>query len=139
MPRKISQDQEILGEDGIECFDLDMLQSDAQDDLRLSIGAQMVQQNMPPPILKNSGQSFAKDFLPESELLSKLERSKIEYDSLKESKERMERAKIEQQLETTIEMKETIEILQEESLVKHQLLNKYESQIKEQAHEVSPQ
>ena len=116
-----------------------MLQSDAQDDLRLSIGAQMVQQNMPPPILKNSGQSFAKDFLPESELLSKLERSKIEYDSLKESKERMERAKIEQQLETTIEMKETIEILQEESLVKHQLLNKYESQIKEQAHEVSPQ
>lgn len=53
VPRKISQDQEILGEDGIECFDLDMLQSDAQDDLRLSIGAQMMQQKMPPPILKN--------------------------------------------------------------------------------------
>lgn len=68
-----------------------------------------------------------KDSLPENELLSKLEKSKIEYDSLREHKQKMERNKMEQQLENTIEMKETIELLQEESLVKHQLLNKFEN------------
>ena len=100
-----------------------MLQSEAQDDLRLSIGAQL--QQMPPPILKKTQQQM--DVMAESELLSKLEQSKIEYDCLKEHKEKMERAKIDEQLETTIEMKETIELLHEESLIKHQLLNKYET------------
>ena len=47
-----SQNKTILEQDGIQCFDLDMLQSDAQDDLRLSIGAQAKQ--MPPPDLKKT-------------------------------------------------------------------------------------
>lgn len=34
-------------------------------------------------------------------------------------------------------MKETIELLTEESLVKHQILDKYEAQLQEQAQEVS--
>lgn len=131
--RKISQDQKILNEDGIECFDLEMLQSDAQEDLRASIGATL---KMPPPILKNNKQAQLEPNF-ELELLTKLEQSKTEYDLVKEEKERLERSKMEQQLENTIEMKETIELLTEESLVKRQMLDKYENQLKEQANEVS--
>lgn len=131
--RKLSQDRQILNEDGIECFDLEMLQSDAQDDLRASIGANM---KMPPPILKNNKQA-QKEANVEIDLLNKLEQSKTEYELIKEEKERLERSKVEQQLENTIEMKETIELLTEESLVKHQMLDNYEKQLKEQANEVS--
>lgn len=111
-----------------------MLNEDAQDDLRLSIGAKTKQ--MPPPFSQRQN-SNSQDDLPGSELLNQLQQSRIEYDSLKQHKEQMERTKLEQQLETTIEMKETIEILQEESLVKHQQLDKYESKVREQSQEVS--
>lgn len=82
--RKISQDQQILNEDGIECFDLEMMHSDAQDDLRASIGAQM---KMPPPILKNKKQT-RKESNEEFDLLQKLEKSKSEFEMIREEKEK---------------------------------------------------
>jgi len=66
-----SQNKTILEQDGIQCFDLDMLQSDAQDDLRLSIGAQAKQ--MPPPALKKSKTNDPQQIVnesPEAELLT---------------------------------------------------------------------
>lgn len=36
------QNKLILEEDGIKCFDMDAMQSEAQEDLRMSIGAKML-------------------------------------------------------------------------------------------------
>jgi hypothetical protein len=47
-------------------------------------------------------------FSDAAELLSQLEKSRMEYDKLKEEKMRLEQTKRDQQLETTIEMRETI-------------------------------
>lgn len=128
----------MLEEDGIQCFDLEMLQSDAQDDLRLSIGAQT--KEMPPPTQKGRNSTEAPRQAassPESELLSKLERSRHEYDELKIQKEKLERSQQEQHLHTTIEMRESIELLNEESLIKNELLAKYEKDHEKMEEEVS--
>jgi len=64
----------ILEEDGIKCFDLDALHSDAQDDLRMSIGAQTKQ--MPPPNVRRGRSATADQHMlgsgesPEAELIS---------------------------------------------------------------------
>ena len=50
------QNKLILEEDGIKCFDLDYMQSEAQEDLRMSIGAQT---KMPPP--KRRGRSATEE------------------------------------------------------------------------------
>ena len=112
-------------------FDLEMMGSDAQDDLRVSIGAGQIK--MPPQKMsrKPSGEP------DEHELLSQLEKSRVEYDALKSEKEKIVRSQQVQRLEDTIEMRETIEILKEESLVKNELLTKLESQVKKAEEEVS--
>lgn len=56
---------------------------------------------------------------------------------MKTQKEKDERAKQEQHLEATIEMRETIELLKEESLMKNELLSKYEKQQNKTDEEVS--
>lgn len=131
---KKSQNKVILEEDGIECFDLEMMQSDAQDDLRLSIGAQI--KNMPPPMSKKA--EVISEYSPEAELLSQLEKSKNEINAMMQEKEKLDRTRQEQELETKLEMRETIEMLKEESLIKDEVLSKYENQQKITEDEVSP-
>lgn len=95
---------------------------------------------MPPPIIKGRGSTEASrqvSFSPETELLSKLERSRIDYDELKTQKEKLERSQQEQHLHTTIEMRESIELLNEESLIKNELLAKYEKDNEKMEEEVS--
>lgn len=164
------QDQMILEEDGVACFDLDALGSDAQEDLRMSLGI-----NQRPEILDRPSQisnphkrrkrdvkaeqsatlSFTSKISPithnppftvgeseinkvnitegcsEAELLSQLERSRQEYDEIQKQRQQMERCKQEQQLEATIEMRETIEQLKEEALFKNEQLAKYERRLNE--------
>ena len=73
----------------------------------------------------------------ESELMSNLEKSRIEYENAKAYKDKEERTKQEQQLVNTIEMKETIENLNEELLVKNEVLAKYENHQTKSEEEVS--
>jgi len=115
-----------------------MLQSDAQEDLRLSIGAQA--KEMPPPMLRDRANTFntkqdsrqqepAPVFDgPETELLSQLEKSRQEYEQLRCEKDKLERVQQQQHLHTTIEMRESIELLNEESLIKNEMLGKYEKE-----------
>jgi hypothetical protein len=69
------QRKSILEQDGIKCFDMDAMQSEAQDDLRMSLGA------MPPPDSKGP------------ELLVMLEKSRMDYENLRVLKEKEERSK----------------------------------------------
>ena len=122
----------ILEADGIQCFGLEMLHSDAEEDLRLSIGAQA--NEMPPPAQRGHSNS---DAMAETELLSKLEQSRQEYEELKTEKEQLVYSQQEQHLHTTIEMRESIELLNEESLIKNELLLKYEKGQEKMSEEVS--
>jgi len=74
---------------------------------------------------------------PEAELLSQLEKSKQEFDEMMQEKEKMDRTRQEQELEAKLEMRETIEMLKEESLMKDEILSKYENQQKITEDEVS--
>ena len=124
-----------------------MLQSDAQEDLRLSIGAQA--KEMPPPMLRDRANTFntkqdsrqqepAPVFdSPETELLSQLEKSRQEYEQLRCEKDKLERVQQQQHLHTTIEMRESIELLNEESLIKNEMLGKYEKEHQKLTDEVS--
>lgn len=140
----------ILEEDGVACFDLDVLGSDAQEDLRLSLGLSQRPRNLDQ---ESQGSRAAKrrkreqkaadqsislslnskispithhapftaggeseiprvcitEGCSEAELLSQLERSRQEYDEIQKQRQQIERSKQEQQLEATIEMRETIE------------------------------
>ena len=114
-----AQSKEALEEDGIKMFDLDAMQ---HDDLRLS---------MPPPSQFSRKPSFhgnRESSSAESELMSNLEKSRVEYETARNQKDKDERTKQEQHLVNTIEMKETIENLNEELLVKNEVLGKFESQ-----------
>lgn len=125
-----------------------MLQSDAQEDLRLSIGAQA--KEMPPPTLRDRASTFhhkqdsrqpepAPVFDgPEAELLAKLEKSRQEYEELRCEKDKLERIQQQQHLHTTIEMRESIELLNEESLIKNEMLAKYEKEHQKLTDEVRP-
>ena len=95
-----------MADDSIQCFDLEMVQSEAQDDLRMSIGAAAIGNNLTPP--------------EEAKLITQLEKSREEYDNLKKQKDLVEREKQEEQLQNSIEMRETIEVLKEESLQKNE-------------------
>ena len=103
-------------------FDLDAMQGD---DLRLS---------MPPPSQMSRKPSSRESVCPDSDLLSK---SLVEYETAKALKDQAERTKAEQHLVNTIEMKETIENLNEEILIKNEVLAKFESQQKKSDEEVS--
>lgn len=78
----------FLEADGIEMFDLEMMGSDAQDDLRMSIGAGQIK--MPPPNMAKRASGDPES--AEHELLSQLEKSRIEYDALKSEKEKIVRS-----------------------------------------------
>lgn len=164
------QDQMILEEDGVACFDLDVLGSDAQEDLRMSLGINQRPQNLDQASSNSKGSkrrkrdvkaeqsatlSFNSKISPithnppftvgesaiqnvcvnegcsEAELLSQLERSRQEYDEIQKQRQQLERCKQEQQLEATIEMRETIEQLKEEALFKNEQLTKYEKRLNE--------
>ena len=62
----------MLEDDGTQCFDLEMVQSEVQDDLRMSIGAAGMDKLSAPEEMK---------------LIAQLEKSKEEYESLKRLKE----------------------------------------------------
>lgn len=55
-----------------------------------------------------------------AELLSNLEKCRKEYENLKSEKQKYQRSKQEEQLLTTIEMRESIEQLKEETLLKNE-------------------
>lgn len=74
---------------------------------------------------------------PETELLSQLERSRHEYEQLRCEKDKLERVQQQQHLHTTIEMRESIELLNEESLIKNEMLGKYEKEHQKLTDEVS--
>lgn len=159
----------ILEEDGVACFDLDVLGSDAQEDLRLSLGLSQRPHNLDqvsqdscgakrrkrdqkadqsislslnskispithhPPFTAGGESEIPRvcitEGCSEAELLSQLERSRQEYDEIQKQRQQMERCKQEQQLEATIEMRETIEQLKEEALFKNEQLAKYEKKL----------
>ena len=96
----------------------------------MSIGAQM-----PPP--SRRGRSGSGSTNQEQELYSQLEKSRKEYEAMKQQKERVERAKQQQHLEATIEMRETIELLKDESMMKTELISKFERDQKKTEDEVS--
>lgn len=165
----------ILEEDGVACFDLDVLGSDAQEDLRLSLGISQrphhldqvsshsknskrrkrdIKADQSMTLSLNSkispvthqppftvGESEIQkvcitEGCSEAELLSQLERSRQEYDEIQKQRQQIERCKQEQQLEATIEMRETIEQLKEEALFKNEQLAKYEKKLSELDQEV---
>ena len=73
------QSKRILEEDGIQPFDLERLQFDAQGDLRLSIEAQIKQMPPPPQALKqgkSSDHQEVKAGSPEGALLAQLEKTR---------------------------------------------------------------
>ena len=75
---------------------------------------------------------------PEAELLAKLEKSRQEYEDLRCEKDKLERVQQQQHLHTTIEMRESIELLNEESLIKNEMLAKYEKEHQKLTDEVRP-
>ena len=127
--------ESILEDDSIACFDLDKIQSDAQDDLRLSLG--LLAKDMPPPRNTRGSRGSVKTERQSIDLLSQLEKSKIEYEKMREMKEEQQKSKIEQQFETTLEMRQTINMLKDEALLKNELLSKYEKRNNKQEEEVS--
>ena len=61
--------------------------------------------------LESEISKIAESSFDASELLEQLERSRIEYDNMKNQKARIEQDRRDQALETAIEMRETIEQL----------------------------
>ena len=100
------QNKKVLEEDGIQCFDLEMV----QEDLRMSLGA-------------NSNKDES-----DMSLISQMEKNKKDIDAIRNQKDKLEKTKAEQQLESALEMRETIQLLREESILKNELLQKYENQ-----------
>ena len=70
-------------------------------------------------------------------LISQMEKNKKDIDFIRNQREKIEKTKAEQQLESALEMRETIQLLREESMVKNELLQKYENQHAQYEEEVA--
>lgn len=108
------QNKKVLEEDGIQCFDLEMV----QEDLRMSLGAASSKES-------------------DMSLISQMEKNKKDIDTIRNQKDKIEKTKAEQQLESALEMRETIQLLREESMIKNELLQKYENQHAQYEEEVN--
>ena len=108
------QNKKVLEEDGIQCFDLEMV----QEDLRMSIGANSAQES-------------------DMSLIQQMEKNKKDIDTIRNQKDKIEKSKAEQHLESALEMRETIQLLREESMIKNELLQKYENQHQQYEEEVA--